>query len=253
MDFKRTTARLRHPFAYSSDPSSPPPYDSDSDPDAPPLDEQEQEALIHALSAQNQARNAQFRLFLLSVPVLSSVPYLLALGHSPWVPLLALTSLSCTGWTLYSLPAGVTGVRALDSWVAGGGPDSDAPEKRRRRAEDTLSTAAMGVGPMASLSRWAGRRKGGVLAGTPPFWAPGRHRSPLQQYLPFLNAALCAVLVLIGLLSPAAENRQRYWGHVGLENLPAVVYVVVLAAKMVMGSVDPERELTGLKYGYKGA
>jgi hypothetical protein len=32
-----------------------------------------------------------------------------------------------------------------------------------------------------------------------------------------------------------------------------VVYGVVLLAKMVMASVDPESELSGLKYQYKGA
>ena len=81
------------------------------------------------------------------------------------------------------------------------------------------------------------------------------HRSPLQQYLPFLNIALCGLLVLAGLLSSQRSTAAvaRHWGHVGLANLPALIYVVVLVAKMLMGSIDPERELSALRYEYKGA
>jgi hypothetical protein len=35
--------------------------------------------------------------------------------------------------------------------------------------------------------------------------------------------------------------------------LPGVVYAVVVGAKVVMAGVDPERELRGLRYSYKGA
>jgi hypothetical protein len=35
--------------------------------------------------------------------------------------------------------------------------------------------------------------------------------------------------------------------------LPGVVYASVIGAKVVMAGVDPERELRGLKYDYKGA
>lgn len=65
---------------------------------------------------------------------------------------------------------------------------------------------------------------------------------------------MCAVLVAAGLVAGARGGGAEPWGGVlGLGNLPALVYVVVLAAKMVMASVDPERELSGLKYQYKGA
>ncbi|RWA05477.1 hypothetical protein EKO27_g9628, partial [Xylaria grammica] len=83
-------------------------------------------------------------------------------------------------------------------------------------------------------------------------WAQ-RHRSPLQQYLPFLNVAICALLVLAGFLSSQRSAAAQHWGHIGLANLPAVVYVVVLIAKMLMGSIDPEKELSALRYEYKGA
>ena len=32
--------------------------------------------------------------------------------------------------------------------------------------------------------------------------------------------------------------------------LPLVVYAIILVSKMVMGSVDPEKELSSLKYVY---
>ncbi|KAM0287954.1 hypothetical protein ACHAQH_000021 [Verticillium albo-atrum] len=71
-------------------------------------------------------------------------------------------------------------------------------------------------------------------------------RGPLDAYLPILNLGLCAVVALMGAF---ARGRERgllaYW--------PGVVYAVVLVAKVVMGSVDPEGELSALKYDYKGA
>ncbi|KAI6756653.1 hypothetical protein HG530_011251 [Fusarium avenaceum] len=39
----------------------------------------------------------------------------------------------------------------------------------------------------------------------------------------------------------------------GMGYLPLVVYGIILVSKMVMGSVDPEKELSSLKYDYKGA
>lgn len=59
------------------------------------------------------------------------------------------------------------------------------------------------------------------------------------------------MLILAGLATKSTEKAS--FGHVGLGNLPAIVYIVVLVAKVVMGSVDPEKELAALKYGFKGA
>lgn len=75
-------------------------------------------------------------------------------------------------------------------------------------------------------------------------------RSPLETWLPYLNLGLVVMLMLLGLVSsPEAAGV----GWVGLGNLPAIVYTVVIAAKLIMGSVDPESELTALRYEYKGA
>ena len=238
------TARLRRTFAYPSDTPSrrrdgAHPYsdsDSDSDPAAAALDEQEQEELIASLAAQNAARDAQFRLLLLLLPACAALPYLLALFRAATsstpsssapdspppppllVPLLSLSSLACTAWTLLALPPGATGLAALDGWVAGGSRDSSSNS-------NTLAAA---------------RRQHQRTA-----------RSPLELYLPCLNAALCGVLALAGLAGHRGQGR----GHAALllGCLPAAVYAAVLAAKAVMGSVDPERELGALRYEYKGA
>jgi len=67
-------------------------------------------------------------------------------------------------------------------------------------------------------------------------------KGPIEMYLPLLNAVLVALVALSGLLA-----QQRTLGF-----LPVGVYAVILAVKVLMGSVDP-RELEGLRYGYKGA
>ena len=75
-------------------------------------------------------------------------------------------------------------------------------------------------------------------------------RSPLEKFLPLLNALLVGVLVLMGLVTKS-DSVSFAW--IGMGNLPAIVYGVVLLSKVVMASVDPEGELSGLKYEYKGA
>ena len=71
---------------------------------------------------------------------------------------------------------------------------------------------------------------------------------PIAQYLPLLNIGLCMVLGLLGIVF---RGRDDVWWGFGW--LPAGVYGVVLLAKVIMGSVDPEAELGGLRYGFKGA
>ncbi|KAK7753871.1 hypothetical protein SLS62_004237 [Diatrype stigma] len=234
--------RRRRPFTY--------PNDSDNDDDGSDtgaaLDEQEQEELIATLSAQNAARNAQFRQFLLALPACSALPYLVALfrgtssssssSSSLLIAVLALSSLASTAWMLHALPPGVTGIAQLDAWIAGAGGGGGGIKIGRATAMATETTKAQ------QQQRW---------------------KSPLERHLPYLNMGLCAVLVVAGLMgagrssssssSSSSSTTGQQWGHVGLGNLPAIVYAVVLVAKVVMGGVDPERELSGLRYEYKGA
>ncbi|KAI0459001.1 hypothetical protein F5B21DRAFT_458582 [Xylaria acuta] len=292
MDFKSATTRLRRTFAYPSDTTTTSPsssrhlsdLDSDYSDGGPALDEQEQEELIQSLTRQNAARNAQFRVFLLCLPALSTIPYFLVLfgglagfisrdrdpssggrkgtgagaaaAADVWIALLALSSLAATAWTLWSLPPGVTGIRFLDVWVGSSSSSSngDGDTSLSSSSATATSSSASGglLGPMGANAR---RRRRASAGSHSFFWAAQHHRSPLEQYLPFLNVALCGLLVLAGLLSSSQRPSaaRQHWGHVGLANLPAPIYVVVLVAKMLMGSIDPERELSALRYEYKGA
>ncbi|KAH6688304.1 hypothetical protein F5X68DRAFT_78976 [Plectosphaerella plurivora] len=188
--------------------------DSDSQPDA--IDEQEQESLIRRLSEENTSRNATFRLALLPVPILTIIPYLLR-GTLSSRTLLALTSLLATFYLVYSQPPENTGFPLLDRLV----------QPARSRSEAALRAQRQKAAPFLPAED-----------------------SPLAQYLPYLNLLLCAFVMLAGW---AAGSTDAHYGWIGLGNLPALIYAIVVGAKMIMGSVDPEGELGGLKYDYKGA
>ena len=89
----------------------------------------------------------------------------------------------------------------------------------------------------------------------PPPKFTTRHPSPVHQphgpietYLPYLNIMLSMILGLLGMV---ARGKEELW--MGFAWLPGVVYAAVLGGKWVMGSVNPEVELGGLRYGFKGA
>lgn len=75
--------------------------------------------------------------------------------------------------------------------------------------------------------------------------------SPLEVWLPWLNLGLATVIMILGAVSGSAARGPLGW--IGLGNFPGLIFGVVVLAKMVMGSVDPEAELSGLRYEYKGA
>ncbi|KAK4644906.1 hypothetical protein QC761_309060 [Podospora bellae-mahoneyi] len=77
-------------------------------------------------------------------------------------------------------------------------------------------------------------------------------KSPLEEYLPWLNLLLVTVLALMGLVQ---EKTGKGGGPhpVLLGVLPGVVYGVCVATKKTMAGVDVEKELGRLRYGYKGA
>ncbi|GAB0136389.1 hypothetical protein EsDP_00004690 [Epichloe bromicola] len=208
MESSSSRARLRRTLGYPDFSSSP-----------STLDEQEQEALINHLSAQNALQNTLFSRLLLALPLAATLPYVALLAHDPGRAIVAvpsLTSLLSTAYLLHSLPPGVTGIAPLDA-----------------------RTGASGRRPQRGF--------------------PNRHRdrdkSPLETYLPYLNAGLVLILALTGLATgrgaPGSGSGSFAWIATG--NLPGVVYAIVLLAKVVMGGVDPERELSALKYGYRGA
>lgn len=232
-DTRRATTRLRRAFRYPHDSSS------DAEPDAmdeqgtpppaprprPPADARaEQQALIARLAAQNASRNTAFRRALVALALVAALPYLVRLARRPaaadavLVSFLSLTSLLATACLLHRLPPAITGIAPLDAWSAAR-PSARPPARdprRRRRLPAALDSVA----------------------------------SPLQRYLPYLNVALVTLLALMGLVPRRASADPV---SLGTASFPALVYGLALASKLVMASVDPERDLSALQYQYKGA
>ncbi len=152
---------------------------------------------------------------LLLIPLLATIPYLPALPSLP--ACLALSSLLATAYLLRRLPPTVTGLYPLDAWTGTGGAARVA-------------------------------------------------RSPLDQTLPYLDALLALLLAFWGGAVAYKASRLDGGGEGSpgrsvsgalawpvMYTLPAGVYGVVLLAKVVMAGVDPEKELSALRYEYKGA
>jgi hypothetical protein len=186
----------------------------------------EQETLISTLTTLNTTRNATFLRALYILPTLATLPFLLRLflpnpKSSPSVPLLlpllGLSSLAATTWLLHTLKTTETGFAVLDQ-------PSNTAQSKAKQQRDVL------------------------MAG-------GGGKSPLEQHLPVLNVGLAVLALLMGVLEQLKEGGGRGGGvsPVLLGGLPGVVYAVMVGAKVVMGGVDPEKELSGLRYGYKGA
>jgi hypothetical protein len=233
---EQTTARLRKTFQYPTD------DDDDSLPEA--LDEEgmfpylhpdpllyypslgirtdasqlEQESLIRSLSLENKTRNALYAKLLLSLPILSTIPFIPALftPQIAFLSLLSITSLLSTAYLLYILPPGCTAIPLLDALNTNTNTDPKTKAGASRIADPlVLRTVEHG---------------------------------PIRSYLPYLNLVLSAVLALLGQVFIGRE--MIWWGFAWL---PGGVYAVVLLAKVVMGSVNPEAELGALRYEFKGA
>ncbi|KAH0496286.1 hypothetical protein TgHK011_003657 [Trichoderma gracile] len=211
------TTRLRRTFRY--------PHDSDSDsPEA--MDEQEQDNLIQTLTTQNASQNTTTARTLILLPLLSTIAYIRPLFDPATASfaLFCLTSLLATAFLLYRLPPTETGIPIIDDWAHKRRPSSSVNVSLRQNNQ--------------SLRGLLGR-------------AQVEMRSPLERTLPYLNLGLVVLLSLMGLVR--GDRRGGGFGWVSMGNVPGLVYSVAITAKIVMAGVDPERELSGLKYGYKGA
>ncbi|RSL67218.1 hypothetical protein CEP54_003349 [Fusarium duplospermum] len=233
------TARLRRTFHYPEEDSN------DSQPEA--LDEQEQEDLIERLVEENAARNAQFRRLLLALPLLATIPYLPALinPRTALLALLSLTSLFSTAYLLHHQPPASSGIAFLDKWAR--------PKTPRPTRPPSLSTRGESSG-IADDEDDEDDEVEYVPRGRPrqrrSSFSYIERKSPLELYLPYLNLGLGFILILMAWAVGRVKS-EAVWPGMGY--LPLVVYGVVLLAKIVMGGVDPEKELSALKYDYKGA
>ncbi|KAF4467301.1 hypothetical protein FALBO_5836 [Fusarium albosuccineum] len=233
-----TTARLRRTFHYPEEDST------DSQPEA--LDEQEQEDLIGRLAEENAARDAQFRRLLLALPLLATIPYLPALINPPTslLALLSLTSLFSTAYLLHHQPPASSGIPFLDKWAKPKTPrPTRPPSLSTRHSSGILDEDDDDDDEVEYVPRGRPRQRRSSFSYV-------ERRSPLEMYLPYLNLGLGLILILMA-WTVGRSRSEAVWPGMGY--LPLVVYVVVLLAKTVMGSVDPEKELSALKYEYKGA
>ena len=131
------------------------------------------------------------------------------------------------------LPPQSTGIVRLDEWAS-------------PPAERSVSSRKQRTAPAPAAAWW-----GEHLLG-----------SPLRSHLPILNLVLSLLLALPALFFPLLSSSSLSEDHPDFQTkteklylslLPLFAYLVVTAAKIVMAGVDPEAELEGLKYGYKGA
>ncbi|KAK0626070.1 hypothetical protein B0T14DRAFT_509092 [Immersiella caudata] len=270
---QNTTSRLRRTFTY----------DPDSDDDSTPsvMDEQEQESFIQRMVTHNQRRNAQFRQLLLAMPCIASIPYTIGLftPQTFFVSFLALSSLLSTAYLLYYLPLTKTGIKALDNIEGGWGgivllltrrgqkkrerrereegwrPRGIRNKSRRGRRSDDSSTDEETREGIRREERRREEERARVRANF-PLEVDMDTSSPLLQHLPVMNLVLSVVVAVAGWLNHkwlVGYYQDAVWRLAGLGNLPAVINGVVIVAKMMMAGVDPERELSKLRYGYKGA
>ncbi|PTB63813.1 hypothetical protein BBK36DRAFT_1125016 [Trichoderma citrinoviride] len=226
------TTRLRRTFHY--------PNDSDSDDTPEAMDEQEQDNLIQTLTTQNASQNESTARVLLLLPLLSTVAYVRPLldPKTASFAVFCLTSLLATAFLLHRLPPTETGIAAIDDWAS-----------RRNNSSSSSSSSTSASSSLRRRQQHNVQSLGGVLGRRAA--AQVEMRSPLERTLPYLNLGLVVLLILMGLVR--GNDRGGGFGWVSMGNVPGLVYSVAITAKIVMAGVDPERELSGLKYGYKGA
>ncbi|EPE29475.1 hypothetical protein GLAREA_00635 [Glarea lozoyensis ATCC 20868] len=150
-----STSRLRKAFRYQNDSG-----DSDEEGEEA-MDEEEQESLIRNLRTQNDTWNKTYTKILLALPLVSIIPYILALfsdtsKRPPLLSLLSITSLLSTAYLVYIFPPETTGLSFVDK-----------QSKVVRSRQERLAQGEDG---------------------------------PIRRYLPILNVALCVAILGLGRL-----------------------------------------------------
>ena len=208
------TARLRHTFKYPSDTDSPTPSRDE-------LDEEEQESLVSQLSSSATQHDDTYRLAFTLLPFLAILPFpyhaLIHPSRSTALPtILAATSLCITGYTMWSVKV----------------------DEGMGKASKRPSTIFARQDPHASASATTS--------------ALARADGPLIAYLPYLNAAIAGLLLLLSFLFWGRRDvSEGFWV---LLLLPAVMLGVVTVVKGSMVEIQSGLgELRGLRYEYKGA
>jgi hypothetical protein len=177
----------------------------------------EQEQLLTKLRKSESSTNSFYTAIFTGLPCVVTLPFLWYLSLSTTRPmallcLLSITSLASSAYVMYFVPV---------SHTAGASSSSASSSVAR--------TAQRPVLPVA-----------------------GGEESPVNQYLPYLNAFICALLLLASWgYSSRTDVPEGLWLFL---LLPAVVCGMVFVARRSIGDIQAGLgELQGLKYDYKGA
>ncbi|KAL6251271.1 hypothetical protein RBB50_001479 [Rhinocladiella similis] len=215
--------RLRKAFKYPSD-------DDGTDASHDEMDEQEQESLLTRLRASESSTNAQYTLIFTALPLIVTLPFLwyLFLATSRIMALLCLLSITSLGSSAYIMsfmPVSST---------------SSSPGSASGRRPPPPSVV---FGPASSSGRDS----------SSSFFATSPDDGPVKQYLPYMNAAISVILLLLAAMGYRARTDvpEGLWLFLVL---PAVIFGMVVMARRSIGEIQTGlRELQGMKYDYKGA
>ncbi|KAK5053807.1 hypothetical protein LTR84_001769 [Exophiala bonariae] len=190
----------------------------------------EQENLITNLRSSETKSNAQYTLIFTALPLAVILPFLRFLFTSSQKSIalaciLSITSLLSTAYLMYMIPP-------------------DAALFSRGDDHGSLDLSAV-------VNRRSQRARQQAARGSPSGFFGGPD-SPLTVYLPFLNAFVAVLLVVLA---------GGFRGKVGVPDglwafflLPGLVFAVVLTVRSSIGDVQKGlTELQGMRYGYKGA
>ncbi|OCT51611.1 hypothetical protein CLCR_09062 [Cladophialophora carrionii] len=208
------STRLRKAFKY--------PSDDDGDGSQEAMDEEEQEHLLQNLQASETSTNEIYTTVFTCLPLVILMPFLWYLSRSTsgtmvLLCLLGITSLISSAYIMYMVPVS-TPLGSLSNL-----PRIASSAQQRRNYSSSQTSFLL-----------------------------TSDQSPINQYLPYLNAFICALLFLAS---------WGYWSRSDVPEglwlfllLPGVVFGMVFMAKRSMAEIETGlSELRGMRYQYKGA
>ncbi|OAP60819.1 hypothetical protein AYL99_05821 [Fonsecaea erecta] len=211
-----SSARLRKTFKY--------PSEDDEDMSHEEMDEEEQEHLLQNLQASETSTNAIYTILFTGLPLLVTLPFMWYLSMSTsramaFLCLLSITSLASSAYIMYMIPTS-TPLGSLSALTR------TSTVTRQRQAHGT------------------GVSRTGFL--------PTSSDSPINQYLPYLNAFIDALL-LVASLGYRSRNDvpEGLWLFL---LLPGLIFAMVFITRRSMFEVHAGlAELEGMRYDYRGA
>ncbi|OAG43767.1 hypothetical protein AYO21_01994 [Fonsecaea monophora] len=212
-----SAARLRKTFKY--------PSEDDADMSHEEMDEEEQENLLQNLQASETSTNAIYTVMFTALPLVVTLPFMMYLTMSTsramaFLCLLSITSLASSAYIMYMVPTS-TPLGSLST-----SSRSSPTATRQRHVHGT------------------GIPQTGFLLSSAD--------SPINQYLPYLNAFIDVLLVIASMgYRSRSDVPEGLWL---LLLLPGLIFGMVFLTRKSMSEVNAGlAELEGLRYDYRGA